>query len=55
MNFENIDKALDIESTEVDTEIVKKEPSQIRKTPSQEEQIQKDYECCGGHLYSMMV
>ena len=54
MNFENIDKALDIESTEVDTEIVKKEPSQIRKTPSQEEQIQKDYEYSRGQLYSII-
>jgi putative cell wall-binding protein len=55
MNFEDIDKALDIESKPVETEVVKKEKkSEIKKVHSQEEQIQKDYEYTRGNLYSII-
>ena len=55
MNFEDIDKALDIESKPVETEVVKKEKKpEIKKIHSQEEQIQKDYEYTRGNLYSII-
>ena len=55
MNFEDIDKALDIESKPVETEVVKKEKKpEIKKVHSQEEQIQKDYEYTRGNLYSII-
>ena len=55
MNFEDIDKALDIESKPIETEVVKKEKkSEIKKVHSQEEQIQKDYEYTRGNLYSII-
>lgn len=55
MNFEDIDKALDIESKPVETEVVKKEKKpEIKKVHSQEEQIQKDYEYTRGNLYSVI-
>jgi len=55
MNFEDIDKALDIESKPVETEVVKKEKKpEIKKVHSQEEQIQKDYEYTRANLYSII-
>ena len=54
MSFENIDKALDIDSNSIDSEIIKKETSTIKKVHSQEEQIQKDYEYTRGQLYSII-
>jgi uncharacterized protein YaaN involved in tellurite resistance len=55
MNFEDIDKALDIESKPVETEVVKKEKKpEVKKVHSQEEQIQKDYEYTRGNLYSII-
>ena len=55
MNFEDIDKLLDIESKPVETEVVKKEKKpEIKKVHSQEEQIQKDYEYTRGNLYSII-
>ncbi len=55
MNFEDIDKALDIESKPVETEVVKKEKKpELKKVHSQEEQIQKDYEYTRGNLYSII-
>lgn len=53
MNFEDIDKALDIEPTEVNSEIVKSEPTPIVKVQGVE-QLQKDYEYSRGQLYSII-
>ena len=49
MSFEDIDKALDIEPTE----IVKSEPVPVLKTQDTE-QLQKDYEYSRGQLYSII-
>lgn len=54
MNFEDIDKALDIESKPIESEIVKEKKPEIKKVQSQEEQIQKDYEYTRGQLYSII-
>lgn len=53
MNFEDIDKALDIEPTEIKSEIVKSEPVPVLKTQDTE-QLQKDYEYSRGQLYSII-
>ena len=53
MNFEDIDKALDIEPTELKSEIVKSEPVPVLK-PQETEQLQKDYEYSRGQLYSII-
>ena len=53
MSFEDIDKALDIEPTEIKSEIVKSEPVPILKT-QETEQLQKDYEYSRGQLYSII-
>lgn len=49
MSFEDIDKALDIEPTE----IVKSEPVPVLKTQDID-QLQKDYEYSRGQLYSII-
>ena len=54
MSFEDIDKALDIESTPIKSEIVESEKPKIKKIQTQEEQIQKDYEYSRGQLYSII-
>lgn len=53
MNFEDIDKALDIEPTEIKSEIIKSEPVPVLKT-QETEQLQKDYEYSRGQLYSII-
>jgi len=53
MNFEDIDKALNIEPMEIKSEIVKSEPAPILKT-QETEQLQKDYEYSRGQLYSII-
>lgn len=53
MNFEDIDKALDIEPTEIKSEIIKSEPVPVLKTQDTE-QLQKDYEYSRGQLYSII-
>lgn len=53
MSFEDIDKALDIETIEVKSEIVKSEiPPIVKKEET--EQLQKDYEYSRGQLYSII-
>lgn len=52
MSFEDIDKALDIETTPIKSEIVKTEPVEIKKESP--DQIQKDYEYSRGQLYSII-
>ena len=53
MSFEDIDKALDIEPTDIKSEIVKSEPVPVLKT-QETEQLQKDYEYSRGQLYSII-
>ena len=53
MSFEDIDKALDIETIEVKSEIVKSEIPPIAKK-EETEQLQKDYEYSRGQLYSII-
>ena len=53
MSFEDIDKALDIEPTEIKSEIVKSEPVPVLKT-QETDQLQKDYEYSRGQLYSII-
>ena len=53
MSFEDIDKALDIETTPIKSEIVKSEPTTIKPTESLD-QLQKDYEYSRGQLYSII-
>jgi len=53
MNFEDIDKALNIEPMEIKSEIVKSEPVPVLKT-QETEQLQKDYEYSRGQLYSII-
>lgn len=53
MSFEDIDKALDIEPTDIKSEIVKSEPVPVLKTQDTE-QLQKDYEYSRGQLYSII-
>lgn len=53
MNFEDIDNALNIEPTELKSEIVKSEPTSIVKTQDTD-QLQKDYEYSRGQLYSII-
>ena len=54
MSFEDIDKALDIESTPIKSEMVQSKKSAIKNTQTPEEQIQKDYEYSRGQLYSII-
>jgi len=54
MSFEDIDKALDIETTPIKSEIVKTEPSEIKKPADAVDQLQKDYEYSRGQLYSII-
>ena len=53
MSFEDIDKALDIEPTEIKSEIVKSEAIPVLKSQDTE-QLQKDYEYSRGQLYSII-
>jgi len=53
MNFEHIDKVLDIEPTETKSEIVKSESVLVLK-PQETDQLQKDYEYSRGQLYSII-
>ena len=53
MNFEDIDKALNIEPMEIKSEIVKSELVPVLKT-QETEQLQKDYEYSRGQLYSII-
>lgn len=53
MSFEDIDNALDIEPTEIKSEIVKSEPIPVLKS-QETEQLQKDYEYSRGQLYSII-
>jgi len=53
MSFEDIDKALDIEPTEIKSEIVKSESIPVLKTQDTD-QLQKDYEYSRGQLYSII-
>jgi hypothetical protein len=54
MSFENIDKALNIETTAIQSEIIKSEPVAIDKVFESSEQLQKDYEYSRGQLYSII-
>lgn len=54
MNFENIDKSLDIESTPIKSEIIKNIPTEIEKPLDIINQIQKDYEYSRGQYYSII-
>jgi hypothetical protein len=54
MNFEDIDKALDIEPTEIKSEIVKTSSLEIKKIEGSADQLQKDYEYSRGQLYSII-
>ena len=54
MSFEDIDKALDIETTPIKSEIVKTEPAEIKKPAESVDQLQKDYEYSRGQLYSII-
>ncbi len=54
MSFEDIDKALDIETTPIKSEIVKSEQVTINKVNDSSEQLQKDYEYSRGQLYSII-
>jgi hypothetical protein len=54
MSFEDIDKALDIETTPIKSEIVKTEPIAIKKSGESPDQLQKDYEYSRGQLYSII-
>jgi hypothetical protein len=53
MSFEDIDKALNIETTTIKSEIVKSEPTAIKPAESLD-QLQKDYEYSRGQLYSII-
>lgn len=54
MNFENIDKSLDIESIPIKSEIVKNISTEIEKPLDIVNQIQKDYEYSRGQYYSII-
>jgi hypothetical protein len=54
MNFDDIDKALDIEPTTIKSEIVKTEVTDIQKPTENLDQLQKDYEYSRGQLYSII-
>jgi hypothetical protein len=55
MDFEDIDKALDIEPTPISKEIVKKSPDElVSKIFDNSNQIQKDYEYTRSNLYSLV-
>lgn len=54
MSFEDIDKALDIETTPIKSEIVKTETAVIKKPGESPDQLQKDYEYSRGQLYSII-
>jgi hypothetical protein len=54
MSFEDIDKALNIETTPIESEIVKVDKPEIQKTPDVVDQLQKDYEYSRGQLYSII-
>jgi hypothetical protein len=53
MSFEDIDKALNIETTPIQSEIVKSEVTAIKPVESSD-QLQKDYEYSRGQLYSII-
>jgi hypothetical protein len=54
MNFENIDKALNIEITPTKSEIVEIEPTKTQTSNNDINQIQKDYEYSRGQYYSII-
>lgn len=55
MKYDEIDDALDITPTEVESEkIVKKEPEVTEIVTSTQEQLKKDYEYTRGNLYSLI-
>jgi hypothetical protein len=54
MSFEDIDKALDIETTPIETEIVKSDSNLVKKEIESPDQLQKDYEYSRGQLYSII-
>jgi hypothetical protein len=54
MSFEDIDKALNIETTPIESEIVKVDKPEIQKTSDVVDQLQKDYEYSRGQLYSII-
>lgn len=54
MSFEDIDKALDIETMPIETEIVKSDSSNIKNIGDSPDQLQKDYEYSRGQLYSII-
>ena len=54
MSFEDIDKALNIETTPIESEIVKVDKPEIQKTSDIVDQLQKDYEYSRGQLYSII-
>jgi hypothetical protein len=54
MSFEDIDKALNIETTPIESEIVKVDKPEIQKTSDTPDQLQKDYEYSRGQLYSII-
>lgn len=54
MSFEEIDKALNIETAPIESEIVKVDKPEIQKTSDTSDQLQKDYEYSRGQLYSII-
>lgn len=54
MSFEDIDKALNIETTPIESEIVKVDKPEIEKVSGNLDQLQKDYEYSRGQLYSII-
>jgi hypothetical protein len=54
MSFEDIDKALNIETTPIQSEIVKSETVALNKVTDSSDQLQKDYEYSRGQLYSII-
>ena len=54
MSFENIDKVLNIETTAIESEIIKTEPVPIQKITQPTDQLQKDFEYSRGQLYSII-
>jgi hypothetical protein len=54
MSFEDIDKALDIEITTTNSEMVEIEPAKVQNSADSINQIQKDYEYSRGQYYSII-
>lgn len=54
MSFENIDKVLNIETTPIESEIIKPESVAINNAKEPTEQLKKDYEYSRGQLYSLV-